>query len=254
MLLYMHLSIMVYQCVKQLALDYFCQLFVFIFKQCSLGQSTAMSSESIAGPRVSQSSGHRRWNQWWRRSPNTCCSKKILLLLVWQALFTLSWSLLVYIPTANVLVLFISVFLSYSFAPLIGWLADVKFGRYEVIKFGSIVSFLASILYYFAIITGGGDSTLSNVLLSVAFVIVGFGFTCYSAAMLPFITDQIIGATSDELSAVVRWYYWARYLGNGLSTISVYFCRVYNLENVCIGSTLVFAIPLALIIISDCLC
>ena len=95
--------------------------------------------------------------------------------------------------------------------------------------------FLASILYYFAIITGGGDSTLSNVLLSVAFVIVGFGFTCYSAAMLPFITDQIIGATSDELSAVVRWYYWARYLGNGLSTISVYFCRVYNLENVCVG-------------------
>ena len=50
--------------------------------------------------------------------------------------------------------------------------ADVRFGRYEVIKFGSIVSFLASILYYFAIITGGGDSTLSNVLLSVAFVIV----------------------------------------------------------------------------------
>ena len=109
---------------------------------------------------------------------------------MWQALFTLSWSLLVYIPTANVLVLFISVFLSYSFAPLIGWLADVKFGRYEVIKFGSIVSFLASILYYFAIITGGGDSTLSNVLLSVAFVIVGFGFTCYSAAMLPFITQS----------------------------------------------------------------
>ena len=50
------------------------------------------------------------------------------------------------------------------------------------------------------------DSTLSNVLSSVAFVIVGFGSTCYSAAMLPFITDQIIGATSDELRAVVRWF------------------------------------------------
>ena len=103
-------------------------------------------------------------------------------------------------------------------------------------------------------ITGGGDSTLSNVLLSVAFVIVGFGSTCYSAAMLPFLTDQIIGATSDELSAVVRWFYWARYLGNGLSTISVCFCLVINLESICVGSTLIFAIPLAMIIISDCLC
>ena len=169
-------------------------------------------------------------------------------------LFFLSWRLLIYIPTGNVVVLFISTFLSCTFAPLIGWLADVRFGRYEVVKFGSIVSFLASILYYFGILTGGGDSTLSNVLLLVAFVTVGFGFTCYLAAMLPFITDQIIGATSDELSAVVRWYYWVQNLGIGLSTISVYFCRAIDLETVCVGSTLVFAIPLAVIIISDSSC
>ena len=91
-------------------------------------------------------------------------------------------------------------------------------------------------------------------LCSVAIVIVGLGSMCYSAAMLPFITDQIIGATSDELSAVVRWYYWAETLGTGLSAISVYFCRVSNLENICISSTLIFAVPLAVIIISDCLC
>ena len=166
-----------------------------------------LSSESMAGPR---SSGHSRWKQWRRRSHNTCFSKKILLLLVWQALFSLSWSLLVHVSTVNAVVLDISTFLSYSFAPLIGWLADVKFGRYEVIKFGSLSSFLASILYYFSMITSG-DSTLSNVLWSIAIVVVGFGFTCYSAAMLPFITDQIIGASSDELSAVVCWYYWVHW-------------------------------------------
>ena len=212
-------------------------------------------SESMADPRVLLSSSHSRWKQWWRRiSPNTCCSKKILLLLVWQALFSLSWSLLVYIPTGNIVVLYISKFPSYAFAPLIGWLADVRFGRYEIIKFGSFFSFLASILYYFAMLTGEGDSTLSNVLLSVVIVIVGFGYTCYLAAMLPFITDQIIGATSDELSAVVRWYYLIKYFGASLSNTSIYFCRVSNLENICISSTLTFALPLALIIISDCLC
>ena len=169
----------------------------------------------MAGPRVSQSSDHSHWKQWWRRSPNTCCSKKILLLLVWHVLFTLSYRIIVLASNGNI-VTFISIFLSYAFAPLIGWLADVKFGRYEVIKFGSIASFLASIFYYFSIFTGGGVSTSSTVLLLIAIVIVGFDSTCYSAAMLPFITDQIIGATSDELSAVVclgtiRWYGFVKY-------------------------------------------
>ena len=208
----------------------------------------------MAGPRVLQSSGHNRWKQWWRRSPNTSCSKKIMLLLVWQVLFSHSWNLLAYIVTANVVVSYISTFLSFSFAPLIGWLADVKFGRYEVVKFGSIVSFLASILYYFAMITGGGDSTPSNLFSSVAIVFVSFGYTCYGAAMLPFLSDQIIGATSDELSAVVRWFYWAQYFSIALSDIIVYFCTISNMGNLYVGSTLIFAVPLAVIIFSDCLC
>ena len=173
-----------------------------------------LSSESMAGPRVSQSSGHSRWKQWWR-SPNTCCSKKILLLLVWQVLFTISWIFLTFF--ANDTVLYASTFLSYSFAPLLGWLADVRFGRYEIFRFGSIVSFLASIFFYFALFTGGGGFTQSTVLLSVATFVLSFGFTCYSAAMLPFLSDQMIGATSDELSAVVRWYFWAKQLGFGLA-------------------------------------
>ena len=199
----------------------------------------------------SQSSDHSCWKQWWRRSPNTCCSKKILLLLVWHMLFTFSFLLLTYVIIANTIVYFSSTFLLSTFAPLIGWLADVRFGRYEVIKFGSIVPFLASILYYFTMITGGGDSTLSTVLGSLAFATVNFGFISYEAAMLTFLTDQIIGATSDELSAVVRWYYWVQNLGIGLSTVIYCFC-IRN--STYVRSTLIFAVPLALIIISDCLC
>ena len=87
-----------------------------------------------------------RWKQWWRRSPNTCCSKRILLLLVWQALFYLLQDgvLILYSTYLHALMelsCHTSIFLSYSFAPFIGWLADVRFGRYEVIKFGSIALF-----------------------------------------------------------------------------------------------------------------
>ena len=66
-----------------------------------------------------------------------------------------------------------------------------------------------------------------------------------------FLSDQIIGATSDEISTVVRWSYWVQNLGICLSNIPAYF---YKLENTYVSSNLVLAIPLAVIIISDCLC
>ena len=46
---------------------------------------------------------------------------------------------------------------------------------------------------FFTMITGRGYTTLSTALLSLAIVINNFGFICYATAMLPFITDQIIG-------------------------------------------------------------
>ena len=88
---------------------------------------------------------------------------------------------------------------------------------------------------------------LSTVLYSVAHIIVSFQFISYATAMLPFLSDQIIGATSDELSAcsctlvcldTISWYLFI-----------AHFSLPGNFENVC-----VFAIPLAVIIISDCLC
>ena len=206
----------------------------------------------MAGPHVSQSSGLSRWKQWWRRSPNTCCSKRILLLLVWEVLFSFSWYVQVFIPPYSYVfhtTIYTITFLSYFLAPLIGWLADVRFGRYEIIKLGAIASFLASILYYFANLFEENLSTLSAVLNSVAIIIAIFQVMSYSAAMLPFITDQIIGATSDELSSVVRWYVWMRYLGLGLSEFMFFFSTLGRIINICF-----FAIPLAVIIISDCLC
>ena len=65
--------------------------------------------------------------------------------------------------TSNI-VFYTSVFLSYSFAPLI---ADVRFGRYDVIKFGSIL-YGYSILCYLAIFTKD-ISTLKYTVLSLWF-------------------------------------------------------------------------------------
>ena len=122
-----------------------------------------------------------------------------------------------------------------------GWL---RFGRYEMIKFGSLISFLASILYYFALLT---TSTLSTVLFSAAVVIINLSGSCYYAAMLPFLTDQLTGATSDELSTVIRWYYWALYAGYCITDAILYL--VSNYVTIGSGAVAIFAVPLAMIII-----
>ena len=93
----------------------------------------------------------------------------------------------------------------------------MKFGRYEIIKFGSLVSFLVSILLYLEIFIEG----LRNVFSVESTVIVRVGTICFSAAMLPFLTDQLIGVTSDELSAVVQWYVWSYAFGTGLSAVVI---------------------------------
>ena len=204
----------------------------------------------MAGPSVSV--GRSYWKKLWNKLPNTCFSKKILLLLVWYLLFIFSTNELrlnAFRQFGNTGIMLASECVAYCFAPLVGWLADVKFGRYEMIKFGSLVSFLASILYYFALLT---TSTLSDVLFSGAVIIINIGGSCYFAAMLPCLTDQIIGATSDELSAVIRWYFWTLNFGICMSELHMHI--ISNYVSVGAGIVLVFVVPLAVIIISDCLC
>ena len=71
-------------------------------------------------------------------------------------------------------------------------------------------------------------------------------------AVLLFLTDQIIGASSDELSSVVRWCFWANKVGLWLYESVFYFMHYGHVSVFFI--LLTFAVPLAVIIISDCLC
>ena len=117
------------------------------------------SYEHMAHPTALQRFCHSCWQPWWRRSRNSCCSKRILLLLVWQGLISFSLGLLqmygFVLLRVNIHFLRISQVVSFLLAPFVGWLADFKIGRYEIIRFGSIISFSASIFCYFALFTGG---------------------------------------------------------------------------------------------------
>ena len=92
-------------------------------------------------------------------------------------------------------------------SPFIGWLADVKLGRYKVIVFASLVVFLSSIVYFLGFIFGDDYWTPSKI-TSMTYIVESICRAGFSVAMLPFVTDQLIGASSDELSSVVQWFYF----------------------------------------------
>ena len=127
-----------------------------------------------------QSSSSSRWKQW-RRSYKSCLSKKIVLLLTWQAFFSLSSGILVTIDT-NIYVTIPSL-VAALFAPLLGWLADVKFGRYEMIMFSSLSSVIASMVFFLALFAAG---TLLKALTSVTITILCFCTMCFTVAWFLF--------------------------------------------------------------------
>ena len=198
-----------------------------------------------------QSSCHSRWMQWWTRTN----SKKLLLLLLWQALVSFSrYILKMFAVGAFTSDLYSTTFLLLLIlSPFLIWLADAKFGRYRLVMFGSLMVFGSSVVFYLALLVS--KDLLSLVFYSLAYVVSIIGTTCFSLAIVPFLTDQFVGATSDELSAVVQWHTWSVSFGEVLSrVILIFYVAPYFGD---IGNTLIaiiYAVPLAVIIISDCLC
>ena len=109
------------------------------------------------------------------------------------------------------------VFISY---PLIGLLADIKLTRYRMICLScwillvsyAIVSVL-TILRATDIITVNKHIPVGVALvLTLALATVGKGM--FESTVIQFGTDQMIEASSNQLSTFIHWYYWSLYIGN----------------------------------------
>ena len=108
------------------------------------------------------------------------------------------------------------VFISY---PLIGLLADIKLTRYQMICLSCWVLFIShailSILYILksidTIIVYANLTLDVGVILILALAIVGKGM--FESTVIQFGTDQMIEASSSQLSTFIH-YYWSLYIGN----------------------------------------
>ena len=97
--------------------------------------------------------------------------------------------------------------------PIAGWLADVRFGRYRVMRCSIwtmwISSVLLTIVYVvFILIEFNRSGLICNTLTILVVVPLVFGIGGFQAIVIQFGVDQLNDASTTEITSFVAWYTW----------------------------------------------
>ena len=140
--------------------------------------------------------------------------------------------------------------------PIAGWIGDSFLGRYRAIIVGVLVTMLSFLILLCATVMLQFNWTPipAIALLCIYIIVITCSIGSLYTNMLPFIIDQMIGASADDISAIVQWYYWSITLGvstpNLLGFIPINQLQ-QNLQVICLA--LIF-LCLSSVLITDCLC
>ena len=116
--------------------------------------------------------------------------------------------------------------------PIGGLIADLRYGRYKVIKLslinnllGVFIASVSGVLFSVEVNRDSNALIVSNTVagsLFVALFVVGIGG--FQSNAVQFGLDQLLDASSEELSLFLHWFVWTQYIGDlfprGITTIS----------------------------------
>ena len=143
--------------------------------------------------------------------------------------------------------------------PVAGWLGDTWIGRYRVIISGSLLSIVAhwTILIAFIVLQFNWTPIPALVVLCIAMPVSIIGTGSIMITMLPFIIDQMIGASGEDISAAVQWIVWGYSISTVIKQLLLCLPVVISIRQLIdIQAALFLAIVifcLSLILITDCL-
>ena len=138
---------------------------------------------------------------------------------------------------SNSMPVYMIVFLSIELPAMVfalllsGWLADVHFGRYKVMRTCMWLVWVSSVAGVVVLI-------IQSLTLQTAFRYILLlprfcqlvACAAYVANVIPFGTDQIFYASSDEVSAFVNWYVWTWFAGYWISDVCNSIFKCANLD------------------------
>ena len=156
----------------------------------------------------------------WRRRIQCISSRSVKFIIIWDILMFVHLSLLHSFAAMSYIhsqtqhqfrydfVFDIASCLIYLSYPLFGLFADVKTGRYNTIITGVYFSFLSWMIGGLAVIVKTfSDSTLFFlILLCVGYILQVIGYASFHSNIVQFSIDQSVGASADELSAIIYWH------------------------------------------------
>ena len=99
-------------------------------------------------------------------------------------------------------------FFGYFFFPFLGLLADVWIGRYKAILIGIVLCFISWIMMGIGFIVDN-YFTFKAVLwsfFSFGYTVHFCGYSSFTANIIQYNIDQLVGASADELSSVIYWH------------------------------------------------
>ena len=150
-------------------------------------------------------------------------SKSVILLILWYAMMSFHSNSMRCIGATvfnnnnfntehhhgQYIVYGIELFLVYLSFPLFGLLADVKTGRYKTIITSVHFSFLSWIIGGLTIIVKTyfpENDILFFIAFGIGFLLELIGICCFFSNIVQFSLDQVIGASADELSAIIYYF------------------------------------------------
>jgi peptide/histidine transporter 3/4 len=103
--------------------------------------------------------------------------------------------------------------------PVAGWLADVRFGRYKVMRCSIWTMWIGSVLLtmvyvVFSLIEFSHSGLIRKVLTILVVVILAFGSGGFQAIVVQFGVDQLSNASTTKITSFVAWYTWTRFSSN----------------------------------------
>ncbi len=117
--------------------------------------------------------------------------------------------------------------------PFAGWLADICFGRYEMIRWSMWIMWTASMLATASSIVAQFVESYQNINKEIRLVLnimVCIGCGGYQANAVLFGLDQLQDASTDEITAFIIWYVWTAICGSlAYLFVNEYLSKEYQL-------------------------
>ena len=112
-------------------------------------------------------------------------------------------------------------------APLLGWLADAKFGNYKVFKFGAVLLFVSTVVNCLKLIleqvVWNSNHVLNSIYLCLGGSLFVIGACACVTTALPLGLNQMPDASSSSIASYIAWFvstmYVGLFLGRGIHII-----------------------------------